>query len=92
MDSQSEVKAYNVSVRTNVIREAIAITGSALYDFLEQVLMTADEEEDESDFNRFARETLNVLASHAEQLSCEDDSPWREPELDTDSIPFRITD
>jgi hypothetical protein len=33
--------------------------------------MTADDE-DESDFDRFARETLNVLARHPEQISGDD--------------------
>jgi hypothetical protein len=41
--------------------------------------MTADEE-DESDFNQYARETLNVLARYPEQLSC-DESSGREMEL-----------
>ena len=57
------------------MRKAIAQLGSNLYDLLEQSLMTADEE-DESDFGRFARETLNVLASHPEQLS------WNSPEAE----------
>jgi hypothetical protein len=84
MDFQSEAKEYSVSVQTNDIQEAIARTGSALYDLLEQALMTADDEEEESDFNRFARETLNVLAINAEQLS--DDAWWREMEPEPDSI------
>jgi len=75
MELQSEAKEYNVSVSTNGIHQAIARTGSALYDLLEQALMTADEE-DESEFVQFARETLNVLAIHAKQLS--DDAEWRE--------------
>jgi hypothetical protein len=71
MDLPYEAKEYNVSVQTNDIREAIARTESALYDLLEQALMTADDE-DESDFVEFARETLNVLARHPDQLSCDD--------------------
>ena len=82
MDLESEAKEYSVSVQANDIREAIARTGSALYDLLEQALMTADDE-DESDFDQFARETLNVLARHPEQLSGKD-SPWGETELDRD--------
>jgi hypothetical protein len=82
MDFQSEAKEYNVSVRTNDIREAIAKTGSAFYDLLEQALMTADDE-DESDFDQFARETLNVLARHPEQLSGSD-LQGEETELDRD--------
>src|SRR5713101_5557706 len=80
MTSLSAPKEYVVSVATN-IREAISHVGSALYDLLEQALMTADEE-DESDFDRFARETLNVLARYPEQLS--DDAPWHDPEPDGD--------
>ncbi|MFY9558615.1 MAG: hypothetical protein WAQ52_00135 [Terriglobales bacterium] len=80
MDFQSETKEYAISVRTNDIHEAIAMTGSALYDLLEQALMTADDE-DESDFDQFARETLNVLARHPEQLSG-GDSQWGETALD----------
>jgi hypothetical protein len=82
MDFQSEAKEYSVAVLTNDIREAIARTGSALYDLLEQVLMTADDE-DESDFDQFARETFNVLARHPEQLSGLD-SQWGETEQDRD--------
>ena len=88
MDLQSEAKEYTVSVRPSDIHEAIARTGSALYDLLEQALMTADDE-DESDFDEFARETLNVLARHPEQLSG-DDSQWGETELDRDSNPSEM--
>jgi hypothetical protein len=46
--------------------------------------MTADDE-DESEFDEFARETLNVLARHPEQPY--GDAPqWREMELEQDSI------
>lgn len=90
MTSLSTPKEYVVSVATNDIREAVAQLGSALYDLLEQALMTADDE-DESEFGRFARETFTVLGIHAEQLSG-DDSQWREMESDTDPNPFRITD
>jgi hypothetical protein len=83
MDLQSEAKEYTVSVRTNDFHKAIAQLGSKLYDLLEQRLMTTDDEEDESDFNQFARETLNVLARYPEQL-CGDDSRWGERELDRD--------
>lgn len=71
MDLESDAKEYDISVRTNSIHEAIAQLGSALYDLLEQASMTADDE-DESDFDRFARETLNVLARHPEQLTGDD--------------------
>ena len=68
-------KEYTVSIATNNIRKAVAEASNALYDFLEQSLMTADDE-DESDFGRFARETLTVLGSHPEQLS------WNSPEAE----------
>ncbi len=74
-------KEYTVSIATNNIRRAIAEASNALYDFLEQSLMTADDE-DGSDFGRFARETLTVLGSHPEQLSW--DSPETEKPEDTD--------
>ena len=68
-------KEYTVSIATNNIRRAVAEASNALYDLLEQSLMTADDE-DESDFGRFARETLTVLGSHPEQLS------WNSPEAE----------
>ena len=83
MTSPSTPKEYVVSVVTNNIREAVAQMGSALYDLLEQALMTADEE-DESDFEQFARETLNILARHPEQLSGDADTQWGEMEPDGD--------
>ena len=68
-------KEFTVSIATNNIRKAIAEASNALYDFLEQSLMTVDDE-DESDFGRFARETMTVLGSHPEQLS------WNSPEAE----------
>lgn len=82
MASLSAPKEYVVSVATNNVREAVAQLGGALYDLLEQALMTADDEE-ESDFDRFARETLNVLARYPEQLS--DESQWDESDRDESS-------
>jgi hypothetical protein len=89
MTSLSTPREYVVSVATNDIREAVAQLGSALYDLLEQALMTADDE-DESYFDQFARETLNVLARHPEQLSGSD-SPWEE-ELEHDADPSEMAD
>ena len=83
MTSLSTPKEYVVSVGTNNIREAVGQLGSALYDLLEQALMTADDE-DESEFDQFARETLNVLARYPEQLSGDADTQWGETELDGD--------
>ena len=83
MDFRSESKEYVVSVTTNNIREAVAQLGSALYDLLEQALMTAGDE-DESDFDQFARETLNTLARHPQQLCGDADFQWGQTELDRD--------
>ncbi len=84
MPAHSTPKEYVVSVATNDIRKAAAQLGSALYDLLEQALMTVDDEE-ESDFDRFARETLNVLARHPEQLSGGDELAGYELEPNDDS-------
>ena len=80
-------KEYRVSIATNNIRKAIAEASNALYDFLEQSLMTADDE-DESDFGRFARETLTVLGRHPEQLSHDADAESGDPEPAEDIEPF----
>jgi hypothetical protein len=90
MTSLSAPKEYVVSVATNNIREAVGQLGSALYDLLEQALMTADDE-DESDVDQFARETLNVLARHPEQLSQVNDTESLETE-DNDDGAFEIVD
>jgi hypothetical protein len=88
MDTHPEAKEFSLSIQTNDIREAIAMTGSALYDLLEQALMTADDEiEEESDFARFTREAFNVLASNGDYLSS-DPSSWRE----TSQSAFRINE
>lgn len=91
MPSSSDSKEYVVSVATNNIREAVAQLGSALYDLLEQALMTADDE-DESDFDQFARETFNVLARHPHQLSCDAEFQSGESELDLDNSSAEIDD
>ena len=84
MTSLSNPKEYTVSVSTNNIREAIAHLGSSLYDLLEQHLMTT-EEDDESDFDDFARETFNVLARHPKQLSYDAEIQSEESDLDPDN-------
>ena len=87
MTTSESTKEYVISISTSDLRKAIAQLGSNLYDLLEQSLMTADEE-DESDFGRFARETLNVLASHPEQLSHDADAESGDPEPAEDIEPF----
>ena len=87
MTTSESTKEYVISISTSDLRRAIAQLGSNLYDLLEQSLMTADEE-DESDFGRFARETLNVLASHPEQLSYDADAESGDPEPAEDIEPF----
>jgi hypothetical protein len=91
MTSLSDPKEYVVSVSTNNIQEAIAHLGSALYDLLEQNLMTT-EDDDESDFDQFARETFNVLARHPHQLSCDAEFQSGESELDLDNSSVEIDD
>ena len=49
--------------------------------------MTADDE-DESDFGHFARETLSVLGRHPEQLSHDADAESGDPEPAEDIEPF----
>jgi len=80
-------KEYTVSIATNNIRKAIAEASNALYDFLEQSLMTTDDE-DESDFGRFARETLTVLGSHPEQLAYDANAESGDPKPAEDMGPF----
>ena len=63
-----EPKEYNVSVRTNNIQEAIALTGSALYSLVEEALQLHDHEAEECEFEEFARDLLGVLGRHSDQL------------------------
>lgn len=82
MDFQEDTKEFAVSVHTNDIHEAIARTGGALYDLLEQAVMRADED-DESEFIQFATEVRNLLAVHSSELSAEE--PWRDADEEAES-------
>ncbi len=82
-------KEYAISVETNSIREAISQLGGSLYDLLEQVLMTSDEE-DESDFSQFVRETFHVLARHPEHISGDSDAVQIETDSNDDEGSFLV--
>jgi|GEM_PF-4216196 len=90
MSALADPKEYVVSIATNNLHEAVTQLGSALYDLLEQSLMTTDEEDEESDFGRFARETFSVLARHPEQLA--EGMPWQEPEDDESEIDSELVE
>ncbi len=75
MDTDS--KEYNVTVRTDDIREAIAAVASALYVFSEEALSKVDEDAtDDWDFEVFLRDLLGVLNRHAEQLTS-NEADWQ---------------
>jgi len=65
MDNSSVQNEYTLSVATDNLNAAIAKAGLRLYDWLEDVLSTA---EDDAQL-QFAVEMLSVLARHREQLS-----------------------
>ncbi|MFI5093753.1 MAG: hypothetical protein ACHQIK_09950 [Candidatus Acidiferrales bacterium] len=74
--SHDDPKEYNLSVRTNNVRAAIAQTAGALYELAEEALQThEDHEAEECEFELFARDILGVLSRHADQLA-EGESSW----------------
>ena len=87
MTSASTPKEYALSSSTNDLRKAIAKVGSTFYDLLEQAMMTADED-DESEFNEFAREALHILARYPDQISPEMVSDEEESNPDDESDEF----
>ncbi len=72
MPSQNGPKEYVVSVNTDEVREAIRMTASALYAFIEEALATT---EDEDEFEIFVQDVLGVLTRHADQLT-DGESSW----------------
>jgi D-serine deaminase-like pyridoxal phosphate-dependent protein len=71
MGLESEPKEYRVPVRTGDIHKAIATTATALYDLLDEALMSHEPHEADEDcqFEEFAREMLRVLGSYPDQLT-----------------------
>jgi hypothetical protein len=81
--SHDDPKEYNLSVRTNDVRAAIAETAGALYELVEEALQThEDHEAEECEFELFARDILAVLSRHADQLA-ERESSWTDDFSDT---------
>jgi D-serine deaminase-like pyridoxal phosphate-dependent protein len=76
MDFQSETKQYIVSVRTNDIHEAIAKTGTALAELVDEALLSHEPHEidEECEFEEFARDLLRVLTSHSDELASPEDA------------------
>ena len=61
---------YNLAVRTNDVRAAIAQTAGALYELVEEALQQhEDHEAEECEFELFARDLLGLLARHSEQIT-----------------------
>ena len=62
---------YRFRVSTDDLAQAIAKTGSALYDLLDEALMSHEPHDAEEDcqFEEFAREMLRVLGSYPDQLT-----------------------
>ena len=76
MTSQNGPKEYTVSVNSDDIREAIRMTASALYAFVEEALATRQHQEtDDWEFEMFAHDVLGVLTRHADELS-KGESSW----------------
>jgi D-serine deaminase-like pyridoxal phosphate-dependent protein len=83
MDFESEVREYNVSVRTNDIHEAIAKTGTELAALVDEALLSHEphEMDEECEFEEFARDLLRVLTSHSDALASAEDCPDRDVSL-----------
>lgn len=71
-------KEFELHVSTNDLRKAVADAGSVLYEWLDSTSANADDEDEESDFELFARDVLNALGRHPAELSYEDDSDGRD--------------
>jgi hypothetical protein len=63
-------KEYELNISTNDVKSAVAKAASHLYDWLDFVLLDAEEAEDEeSDFIVFARDIQTALGRHPLELS-----------------------
>ena len=62
---------YRFRVSTDDLAQAIAKTGSVLYDLLDEALMSHEPHDADEDcqFEEFAREMLRVLGSYPDQLT-----------------------
>jgi len=70
-------KEYELHVSTNDARDAIAQASSQLYDWLDLLLLAADEADDEeSDFIQFARDIQGALGRHPVELSYGSEREW----------------
>ena len=73
---------YAVSVRSQNIYEAITAVANAFYGLVEEALAEHEgHEEEECEFEAFARDVLGVLDRHADQLGG-DSSAWEPPDED----------
>lgn len=72
-------KEFELHVSTNDVRGAITDASSQLYDWLDLVLVDADEsDDDESDFIQFARDVQTALARHPLELSYDGENARRD--------------
>ena len=64
-------RRYRLRIATDDLAQAIAKTGSALYDLLDEALMSHEPHDADEDcqFEEFAREMLRVLGSYPDQLT-----------------------
>lgn len=77
MDQKHLPKEYELNVSTNDVRDAVAQAASQLYDWLDLLLLVADDAEDEdSDFIQFARDLQSALGRHPVELSYGNVSEW----------------
>ena len=77
MDQKHLPKEYELNVSTNDVKAAVAKAASQLYDWLDLLLLVADDAEDEdSDFIQFARDLQSALGRHPVELSYGNESEW----------------
>jgi hypothetical protein len=64
-------RRYNLRIATDDLAQAIAKTGSTLYDLLDEALMSHEphDAEEDCEFEEFTREMLRVLGSYPDQLA-----------------------
>jgi hypothetical protein len=83
MEQDCPQAGYSVSIKAANIYEAIAALASALYSHVEEALAEHEgHEEEECEFEGFARDVLSVLDRHADQLGG-DGTVWEPPDEDS---------